>query len=673
MNANLSIRAAVAAGALLAALPACKKAEAPAPAAVAKADLSRLSRGEFNALAAERRLPVFWSNDANGNGAPDPGELVALWGVGGAGGLGEMVSDGAFTPEFHAAYEALVSAKAGTAAPADAAEAERQALVRKELAQGRPTLLLNDFRAASAEDKAIVKNILEAAVLIEEIYAQQTGAAAWAGKVPAGDAASQMMFHRNQGPWCVAPATESNPKCSAVPGGAEKLSGLYPAELQKTPGFCEALAQRADGEALLHQFVVVRGEGEALKAVPYAEAYAPQMQLISEKLKGAAAAIQSEGEAPFKAYLLAAAQAFLDNEWEPADEAWSKMNVHNSKWYLRIGPDEVYFEPCNRKAGFHVSFARINPDSLDWQRKLEPERSEMESELARLAGRPYQAREVSFHLPDFIDIIVNAGDARNAHGATIGQSLPNWGKVVDEGRGRTVAMTNLYTDQDSKDELKKQAESLLCASAMASFTSDPGAQVMSTVLHEAAHNLGPAHDYKVDGKTASQVFGGPLASTLEELKSQTAALYFTHWLAAKELITKKQAHEAHTRDVIWGFGHISRGMYDAAGKPKSYSQLAAIQLGFLAKKGAVQWRAEEKAANGTDVGCFALDLDRFPSATTELMHIVAGVKSRGDVNGAKALIAEHVDASGETKARMEVIQERWLRAPKASFVYAVEL
>ena len=69
----------------------------------------------------------------------------------------------------------------------------------------------------------------------------------------------------------------------------------------------------------------------------------------------------------------------------------------------------------------------------------------------------------------------------------------------------------------------------------------------------------------------------------------------------------------------------------------------------------------------------SLDLDRFPSATTELMHIVAGVKSRGDVNGAKALIAEHVDASGETKARMEVIQERWLRAPKASFVYAVEL
>ena len=40
------------------------------------------------------------------------------------------------------------------------------------------------------------------------------------------------------------------------------------------------------------------------------------------------------------------------------------------------------------------------------------------------------------------------------------------------------------------------------------------------MLHEAAHNLGPAHEYKVKGKTDDQVFGGPLASTLEELKAQ---------------------------------------------------------------------------------------------------------------------------------------------------------
>ena len=55
---------------------------------------------------------------------------------------------------------------------------------------------------------------------------------------------------------------------------------------------------------------------------------------------------------------------------------------------------------------------------------------------------------MQFKLPDFIDVVLNAGDQRKPIGATIGQSLPNWGPVAAAG-GRTMAMTNLYTDPDS--------------------------------------------------------------------------------------------------------------------------------------------------------------------------------------------------------------------------------
>ena len=74
-----------------------------------------------------------------------------------------------------------------------------------------------------------------------------------------------------------------------------------------------------------------------------------------------------------------------------------------------------------------MSFARINPDGLEWQKKLEPRKAEMEAALAKLAGPPYEARSVTFHLPDFIDIVLNAGEARNPLGAAIGESLPNFG------------------------------------------------------------------------------------------------------------------------------------------------------------------------------------------------------------------------------------------------------
>ena len=395
------------------------------------------------------------------------------------------------------------------------------------------------------------------------------------------------------------------------------------------------------------------------------------MQAIAGQLKAAAEAL-GEKEPNLREYLLAAANGFETNDWWPADEAWAKMDAKNSKYYLRIAPDEVYDEPCSIKALFHVSFALVNQGSLAWQEKLDPIKNDMEKALAEMAGAPYKARDVKFKLPDFIDVALNSGDSRKPFGATIGQSLPNTGPVAKRG-GRTVVMTNLYSDPDSIAAFKEQAESLFCKDTLALYTTKPEPQVMSTVLHEAAHNLGPAHEYAVNGKVDRAVFGGPLASTLEELKAQTAALYFTDWLVDKKQITREEADKAHVRDVFWSFGHISRGMYDEEKKPKNYSQLAAIQLGSLMKAGAISWKAEEAAGNGKDKGCFAVAPDKMPAAIKTLMVDVAQVKGRGDKARAQALVKEFVDVTGDKKAIHDVITERMTRAPKASFVYSIKL
>jgi hypothetical protein len=36
----------------------------------------------------------------------------------------------------------------------------------------------------------------------------------------------------------------------------------------------------------------------------------------------------------------------------------------------------------------------------------------MEQQIAQRAGAPYAARKVAFQLPDFLHIVVNAGDPR---------------------------------------------------------------------------------------------------------------------------------------------------------------------------------------------------------------------------------------------------------------------
>lgn len=634
---------------------------------------ARLERGAFNRLAQEMWLPLFWRSDANQNKAVDPDEVVWLWGLRRDAQLADYVADAAYTPAFADVYEAMV-ARAGEPRPdpmtVEDPEARRRALVLQELGQGRPTLVEWDFTSMSDEDKAVVEHVLKAAEVIEHIFERQSGVVGWEAKIPADDPASRTLFFRNHGPFCLQPATEQNPDCNALPDKPKRVVGIYPASLQEREGFCDALGKEANAAELTRPFVVVREDNGALAALPYTTAYRRGMKKVSDELKAAADALADPNEAAFKAYLLAASQAFLDNNWEPADEAWSKMNATNSKWYLRIGPDETYWEPCSLKAGFHVSFARINQDSLEWQRKLDPLKNDMEKALAKLAGKPYKAREVSFHLPDFIDIVVNAGDSRAHAGATIGQSLPNWGPVANEGRGRTVAMTNLYTDEDSRASLVEQASSLFCPATMKKVDADPKLMTTSTVLHEAAHNLGPAHEYQVDGKTDDQIFGGPMAAMLEELKSQTAALYFTDWLVKKKLLDKKTAERTHVRDLTWAFGHIAQGMYTAEGKPKAYSQLAAIQLGALMKGGAVKWNKKKTAANGKDKGCFEVNAKRFEKAVTKLAKDVLHIKGAGDKAKAEAMKKAYVDDK-KHKEIHAVIAERWLRAPKATFVYSV--
>ena len=638
----------------------------PAPAATAATPASAakyaMDRTAFNETAFRLNLPVYWIADTNKDGAVDADEVKSLL---------FYPTDGAWTDggklndAFDKAFTQIKTAQAA-AMPTDA----RQKLIRDELAQGATTMVYSDLKSGTDEDKALVRHMLKAARLVDELYATQTGAKQVEAQLAKDDAASLAVFRRNWTTKCLAPKTEKDASCTAIAGVTPTVS-VYPAEMQKDPKFCATLEKDPQSKKLLEPFtVVVQGADKKLTTQPYSEAYKAQMTTISGELKAAADEVKDAKEAPLKAYLLAASKSFTTNDWLPADEAWAKMNATNSKWYLRVGPDEVYWEPCSHKAGFHLAFAKINPESLTWQEKLSPVQTEMENTLAAHIGAPYKARKVTFHLPDFIDVVVNSGDSRHPHGGTIGQSLPNVGKVAAEGRGRTVAMSNLYNDADSLGRRKTQAESLLSKDAMGFYSSTPQAGLLTTILHEATHNLGPAHEYTFKGQTAEKAFGGGMASMLEELKAQTGGLYYVEMLRKKGIISAELAKQTYTDGIVWAFGHISRGMYTEGGGRKAYSQLAAVQVGFFMEEGALVWDANAAAANGTDKGAFTINFEKMVPAVDKLMKIVGGIKAKNDNAAALELAKKYVDG---TVVPQGMITERELRFPKPSFVYGVEL
>lgn len=652
----------------------CKKKKEPqmrepvgsGSAAAAPKKHDAIARADFNRVAVYQNLPVYWTADANNNNTLDPDEVATLrfydtspkW-----------VDGGKFTPAFESAYDKIVAeSKAKLDESTD--DGKRRALVRKDLDAGRPSLVRTDFTNLSADDKKFAEIMLAVGDQIDDLYEQANGATALAAKLPA-DPESRSLFRRNRGPKCVGPATEKDPACSAIPGSPPVIFDIYPADIQAKEDFCQTLEARKDSDTLMGHFNVVKGEGDKLEAVAYHDAYKEHVTKIAQSLNDAAKVMTDPNEKPLVAYLEAAATAFLTDDWKPADEAWAKMNVDNSKWYVRVAPDETYWEPCAHKAGYHLTFARINQGSKAWQDKLVPVQQEMEDLIAKQAGAPYKARKVTFHLPDFIDIVINAGDDRDPLGATIGQSLPNWGPVANEGRGRTVAMVNINTDPDSRAARKQQMESVFDAESAKLYPESTEPGLLSTILHEATHNLGPAHEYEVKGKKADVAFGGPIASMMEELKAQTGALFLTEFLREKNIITAEQAQQSVVDSIVWAFGHTSQGMYAGDGSRKAYGNLAAIQLGYLIDNGALTWDANATAANGTDKGAFTIHADKLVPVVAQLMKEVGGIKARGDKAAAEKLIARYVDS--EQVVPHKLIAERFLRHAKPSFVYSVSM
>jgi hypothetical protein len=605
-------------------------------------------------------MPLYWMADTNGNKSVDVDEVAQLLFYPGP------------APDLNTAYNELLAAKSEPPLDTSTADGKRRALVRQDLAQGRPALVRTDLTQRSAAEKSFVQHMLQVAARIDDVYAAQLGLPALRAKVPPHDPESQSLFRRDWGPKCLAPATQNNPDCSAIPGAPKPIVDVWPAVFGKTPqtdsGFCALIEKQPNVDS---PFTAIREANGKLSAVPYSVAYRDSMTAVATELNAAADALNGANEEPLVAYLRAAATAFTTNDWWPADEAWARMNANNSKWYVRAAPDEVYWDPCSIKAGFHLTLALINQGAKEWQDKLTSIQQEMEAAIAERAGAPYKARQVKFHLPDFIDIVVNAGDDRSPLNGTIGESLPNFGPVAKESRGRTVAMVNIFNDPDSLASRRRSASTLLTSDSMADYSDDTLPGQLTTVLHEATHNLGPAQEYAVHGTPVQRIFGGPIDSMLEELKAETGALFYTEMLRSKGMITDALARQLYMNSVVWALGQTAKGMYTASHERQPYPQLAAIQLGILTEAGALTWDPNGMAANGQDKGAYTIHLDKMVATSAAMMKTVAGIKGRGDKKGIEELLRKYVD--GGSVVPHTIIEDRWSREPRVTLVYSLAM
>ena len=184
------------------------------------------------------------------------------------------------------------------------------------------------------------------------------------------------------------------------------------------------------------------------------------------------------------------------------------------------------------RADSRSSCARINPDSIAWQEKLDPHKAAMEQQIASARRGALQAcARCRFQLPDFIDVVLNAGDQRKPLGATIGQSPAQLGTGGRGGRP-TTAMTNLYTDPDSIAAARRCSRR--CSARPATPRQPQGKEeVLESRCCTRQRTTSARRTTTGWAAEHHRAFGGPLLPRWKASKAQNSSLYLLSLLQSR--------------------------------------------------------------------------------------------------------------------------------------------
>lgn len=581
-----------------------------------------------------------WEGDDDKDGAIDPGEVEI---ANGSAELGDYL-DGWFGPYVCPSFTSLFDDRYR-----QIIELRRQELVRAEVAKTTWVPMVTDFGPDNLppDEREMIKHILKAGRVMEDLFQMQLGSYPFREQLlQSGTDADRALMARYQQPWC-----ESNPDplCNGLATFTPHINPMAPEGLSQ-----EEAAKH--GELLLTPFTVVeRGGDGQLQAIPYAQAaFGPKMAEAAEEMVAAADYAERIGERHLATYMRRVADALRSGRPFPyvaSDEAWYEMKGH-SKYYLRVGPDEVQWDKWQKKAGFQMIFGRIDQEAAKSVELYTAIRQQMEEAFAGVIGAPYAARKVEIELPDFVNVVMENGDMRGSvNGTAAAQTLPN--QCGEDGKEQCKTRIMLFfnkTQRTYSPEVMARFGQLLDPANMQHM--DLKGLTGGMVDHEFAHNLGPRQSLPAeDGRPLEQHIGA-CSLFLEELKAQTGSLFINGWLGEQDKRSEEEVLAGYTAEVLWMFGQLRRGLtLYRQGKfhetQSPYQQLAAVQLGYLQEKGAVTFDSVTQR--------FSIDYDRMHGAVTSLLREVGQLYLRHDSKEIEAFFQKYTKGPGLASLQMPAI------------------
>jgi hypothetical protein len=526
--------------------------------------------------------------------------------------------------------------RAASAEPAPTPDAAALQALQKQFA---PVDVRVDLGGMSADDKEVLRKLVQAARVMDGLFLRQV----WEGnpallvslasdRTPLGQARLRF-FLTHKGPW-----DRQNHEAAFVPGVPPKPpeAGFYPpgSTRDEIDKWIASLPEAAKAAAAGFFTTIRRAPDGKLFAQPYSVEYGPELERAARLLDEAAALTK---EASLAAFLKARAAAFRGNDYYASDVAWMKLE---STIDPTIGPYETYEDGWfGYKAAFEAVIAVRDAAETA---KLDKFATELQGLEDALPIDPAQRNPKLGALAPIrvVNQIYAAGDADRGV-KSVAYNLPNDEKVTKDYGSKRIMLKNI---QEAKFRLILVPIGKATLAAADQKNVDFDAFFTFVLMHELMHGLGP-HTIVVGAqKTTARQALKETASTLEEAKADISGLWAMGRLVEKGTLPKSMDHTMYDTYLAGAFRTLRFGVAEAHGVGM------AVQLNYLIDHGGV--------AIGKD-GSFSIDRANIKDAVAGLTHDIMTVQAHGDYAGAKRMI----DKLGVIRPEVQKVLDKLKKIP----------
>ena len=391
-------------------------------------------------------------------------------------------------------------------------------------------------------------------------------------------------------------------------------ANFYPEKMTKEE-FEKWIKDHPDDEAAFtSNFTVITKEGEALKAVPYSEAYKKFLEPAAKLLKEAAALTQNPS---LKKFLNSRADAFASNDYYQSDMDW--MDLKDHKIEIVIGPYEVYEDRLfGYKAAFEAFITLVDSEESKKLDVLAKHLVDMEKNLP--IDDKYKTLDRGKSAPVMVvNEVFTAGDTK-AGIQTTAFNLPNDERVRQAKGSKKVMLKNIARAKFEHCWIPIVKE-VLSETDMPFVSFD--SYFNHVLMHEFSHGLGPGIIEKAGKKTTVNKELKDLYSCLEEAKADIVGLWQLKFMIEKGVFPKELMKNIYSTYLGGIFRSIRFGIDQAHGGGN------AVAVNYILEKGGFIF--DEQTAR------FSVNKEKIEDAVKQLCHDILMIQAHGDYAAAKEM------------------------------------